>query len=207
MHETRNHSICLYNIMVSSHQSHTWEQRPLYLSTTPWSLLTNSIHETMDHSICLYNIMGEETMMLYRQIEWSLVSCMGLVRRDHDVVTMDHSICLYNIMVSSHQSHTWEQRPLYLSTTPWSLLTNSIHETMDHSICLCNIMVSSHQLYSWDHGPLYLSIQHHGLFSPRYSGRCSHVWDWWEETMMLYREIEWFLVSWIELVRRDHGVV
>jgi hypothetical protein len=28
-------------------------------------------------------------------------------------------------------------------TTPWSLLTNSIHETMDYSICLCNTMVST----------------------------------------------------------------
>jgi hypothetical protein len=100
----------------------------------------------------------------------------------------DHSICLYNTMVSSHQSHTWEQGPLYLSiqhhglfspitymrigttlsvyTTPWSLLINSMHETRNHSISLYNIMVSSHQLNAWDQEPLYLSIQHHGLFSP-----------------------------------------
>jgi hypothetical protein len=37
IHENRDHSICLCNTMVSSHQSHTWE--------------------TSDHSICLYNIM------------------------------------------------------------------------------------------------------------------------------------------------------
>jgi hypothetical protein len=105
-------------------------------------------------------------MVLYRQIEWSLLSCM----------------------VSSHQFYSWDQGPLYLSiqhhglflpipymrtgttlsvyTTPWSLLTNSIHETRDHSICLYNIMVSSHQSHTWDQEPLYLSIQHHGLFSP-----------------------------------------
>jgi hypothetical protein len=83
-------------------------------------------------------------MMLYREIECFLVSCIELVRR----------------------AHTWEQGPLYLSTTPWSLLTNSIHETMDHSICLCNIMVSSHQSHTWDQGLLYLPKQHHGLFSP-----------------------------------------
>jgi hypothetical protein len=130
----------------------------LSLYTTSWSLLTNPIHETSDHSICLYNIMvsshqshtwslvshvwdwWEETMVSHRQIEWSLVSCME-----------------------------WDW-------WPWFLLTNSIHETRDHSICLYNIMVSSHQSHTWDQWPLYLSI-------------------------------EWFLVSWIELVRRDHGVV
>jgi hypothetical protein len=45
----------------------------LSVYTTSWSLLTNHIHENRDHS-------------LYRQIEWSLVSCMELVRRDHGVV-------------------------------------------------------------------------------------------------------------------------
>ena len=167
IHENRGLSICLYNPMVSSHQLCAWDHGPLYLSiqyhdlfspipymrpgttlsvyTTPWSLLTNPIHETSDHSICLYN------------------------------------------MISSHQSHTWEQGPLYLSiqhhglfspitymrigttlsvyTTPWSLLTNAMHETRNHSISLYNIMVSSHKFYAWDQEPLYLSIQHHGLFS------------------------------------------
>jgi hypothetical protein len=56
----------------------------------------------------------------------------------------DHRpLCLYN-MVSSHQFHTWDQGPLSFYTTPWSLHTNSIHETRDHS----------------------QSMQHHGLFSP-----------------------------------------
>jgi hypothetical protein len=184
IHETRDHSICLYNTMASSHQSHTWDQWPFYLSiqhhglfspipymrtgttlsvyATPWFLLTNPIHETSDHSICLYNI-----------------------------------------MVSSHQSHTWEQGPLYLSmqhhrlfspipcmrpettlslyTTSCSLLTNPMHETRDHSICLCNTMVSSHQSHTWEQGPLYLS-------------------------MVLYRQIEWSLFSCMGLVRRNHGV-
>jgi hypothetical protein len=154
--------------MVSSHQSHTWEQGSLYLSiqhhglfspiicmrsgttlsvyTTPWSLLTNSIHETMDHSIY---------------------------------------------------------------TTSWSLLTNHIHENRDHSICLCNTVVSSHQSHTWDQGPLYLSIKPHGLFSPTLfiSGPWSHEYNWWEETMVLYRQIEWSLFSCMGLVRRDHGVV
>jgi hypothetical protein len=26
----------------------------------------------------------------------------------------------------------------------------------------------------------------------------SHVWDWWEETMVLHRQIEWSLVSCME---------
>jgi hypothetical protein len=162
MHEIRNHSICLYNIMVSSHQSHTWEQGPLYLS---------------------------KTMVLYRQIEWSLISCMELVRRDHGVVYSDRvvPVLLYGIGEKrpclSIQHHGLfspipYMRPgttLSVYTTSWSLLTNPIHETRDHSICLYNIMVSSHQ---------------------------SHTWD-----MMLYRQIKWFLFSCMELVRRDHDVV
>ena len=55
---------------------------------------------------------------------------------------------------------------LSVYTTPWSLFTNSMHETSKHSISIYNIMVSSHQLYASDQEPLYLSIQHHGLFSP-----------------------------------------
>jgi hypothetical protein len=191
-----DHSICLYNIIVSSQQSHTWAQGPLYLSTTPWFLLTKSIHETMDHSICLYNIMvsshqshtWDQGPLYLSTTPWSL-----LTNSIHE--TMDHSICLYNIMVYSHQSHTWDQGPLYLSiqhhglfspipymipgttlsvyTTSWSLLSNPIHETRGHSICLYNTMVSSHQPYSWDHGPLYLSMQHHDLFSPI----PFHTWD------------------------------
>jgi hypothetical protein len=114
----------------------------------------------------------EETMVLDRQIEWSLVSCMEWDWREE--IMMLHG--------------TWEQGPLYLSiqhhglfspilymrpgttlsvyTKSSSLLTNPIHENRDHSICLYNIMVSSHQSHTWEQGPLYLSIQHHGLFSP-----------------------------------------
>ena len=40
----------------------------------------------------------EETMLLYRQIEWSLVSCMKLVRRDHDVYTVVYGL-MYGIGV------------------------------------------------------------------------------------------------------------
>jgi hypothetical protein len=42
----------------------------------------------MDHSV-VHGLMcgqGGETMMLYKQIEWSLVSFMELVRRDHGVL-------------------------------------------------------------------------------------------------------------------------
>ena len=38
------------------------------------------------------------------------------------------------------------------------------------------------------------------------SGLWSHVWNWHEETMLLYRQIEWSLVSCMKLVRRDHDV-
>jgi hypothetical protein len=148
MHENRDHSICLYNNMVSSHQCHTWEQGP-----RDWWEETMVLHRQIEWSLvsCMEWNWWEEIMMLHRQIEWSMVSWIELVRRDHG------------------------------------------------SICLYNIMVSSHQLYAWDQEPLYLSIQYHGLFSP--------IPYMWEEIMMLHRQIEWSMVSWIELVRRDHGVV
>ena len=38
------------------------------------------------------------------------------------------------------------------------------------------------------------------------SGLWSHVWNWHEETMLLYRQIEWSLVSCMKLVRRNHDV-
>jgi hypothetical protein len=101
--------------------------------------------------------------------------------------TSEHSICVYYTVVSSHQFPIWDHGPLHLSiqhhglfspityirpgttlsvyTTPWSLLTNPIHETSDHSICLYNIMVSSPQSHTWEQGPFYLSIQHRDLFS------------------------------------------
>ena len=40
----------------------------------------------------------EETMLFYRQIEWSLVSCMKLVRRDHDAYTVIYGL-MYGIGV------------------------------------------------------------------------------------------------------------
>jgi hypothetical protein len=266
IYETRDHSICLYNTMVSYQQFHTWDHGPLYLSikhhdlfslipymrpgttlsvyTTSWSLSTLSTHKTMDHSVCLYITMVSSHQFsawdhhglfssvsctrpvsiicvyytivsshqfpiwdhgpLYLSIQhhglfsptlfmrpWTTLSVYTTswsLLTNHIHETRDHSVCLYNTMVSSHQSHTWDQWPLYLSiqhhglfspipymrtgttlsvyTTPWSLLTNSMHETRNHSISLYNIMVSSHQLYAWDQEPLYLSIQHHGLFSP-----------------------------------------
>ena len=169
IHENRDHSICLYNTVISSHQSHTWEQGSIYLSIQPHGLFSPTLFMRPWTTLSLYTT------------SWSL-----LTNPIHE--TRDHSISLYNTMVSSHQSHTWDQWPLYLSiqhdglfspipymrtgttlsvyTTPWSLLTNPIHENRDHSICLVNTMVSSHQFYSWDQGPLYLPIQHHGLFSP-----------------------------------------
>jgi hypothetical protein len=186
------HSICLYNTMVPFHQSHTWEQGPLYLSmqhhgffspipcmrtettlsvyTTSWSLLYNWWEETM----MLYRQIEwslvshvwdwwEETMVLHRQIEWSLVSCMGSIPYMRPVTI----ICVY--------------------ATSWSLLTNPMHENRNHYICLYNIRVSSHQSHTWEQACM--------------------VWDWWEEIMMLHRQIEWSLFSCMGLVRRDHDVV
>ena len=168
IHENRDHSICLCNTVISSHQSHTWEQGPLYLSIKPHGLFSPTL------------FMRPWTTLSVYTTSWSLLT-------NPIYETRDHSICLYNTMVSSHQSHTWDQWPLYLSiqhrlfspipymrtgttlsvyTTPWSLLTNPIHENRDHSICLYNTMISSHQSHTWEQGPLYLSIKPHGLFSP-----------------------------------------
>jgi len=165
-----DHSVFLYNIMVSSHQFHTWDHGPLYLSIQhhdDHGLFTNSIHETRDHSICLYNTMvssyqfhtwDQGSLSVYTT-PWSLF---------HQVHTWDHRpLCLYNTMVFSHQFQTcWPWTTIYVYTASWSLLTNSIHETRDHSICLYESTFSSHQFLTWEKGPLYLYIQHHGLFSP-----------------------------------------
>jgi hypothetical protein len=206
--------------MVSSHQLYSWNHGPLYLSIQHHDLFSPIPYMRPGTTLSAYaTIIGEkrpwwcidrysgpwshvcdwweETMMLYREIEWFLVSC---------IENRDHSICLFNTMVSSHQFYSWDQGPLYLPiqhhglfspipymrtgttlsvyATPWSLLTNSIHETRDHSICLYNTMVSSHQSHTWE------------------QGHC-----WWEETMVMYRQIEWSLVSCMWLVRRDHDVV
>ena len=160
IHEIRDHSICLYNTMVSYQQFHTWDHGPLYLSIKHHDLFS------------LIPYMRPGTTLSVYTTSWSL-STLSTHK------TMDHSVCLYITMVSSHQFSAWDHHGLFSSvsctrpvsilsvyTTTWSLLANSIYEIMDHFICLYNTMVSSHLLYSWDHGPLYLSIQHHGLFSP-----------------------------------------
>jgi hypothetical protein len=154
-HKTMDHSVCLYITMVSSHQFSAWDHRVVSVlmygigEKRPWCC----IDRWSGHWSHVWD-WWEETMVLYRQSgPWS--------------------------MVSYQPFYTWDQGPLYLSIqhhgllstipymrprttlsvykTPWSLLTNSIHETRDHSICLYNIMVS-----------------------------------------MLYRQIEWSMVSWIE---------
>jgi hypothetical protein len=194
---TMDHYICLYSIMVSSHQFHTWEQGPLLLSIR--------FH------------------VLFSTIPY---------------MKKGTPLSIYNTMISSHRFHTRDQGPLYLPihyhglflpiiymrtwttlslyTTPWSLLTNSIHEIMDHSICLYNTIVSSHQLYTWDHGPLYLSIQHHCLFSPiiymrpwttlclyntMVSSHQFHTWD--QESLSVYTT-PWSLLTSFIHETRDH---
>ena len=108
----------LYNTMVSSHQFYTWDQGPLSVYATSWSLLTNSIHKFIS---------------LYMQ-HHGLFTPIPYMRPGT-------TFFLYNTMVSSHQFYTWDQGPLSVYATSWSLLTNSIHKFIS------------------------LSIQHHGLFS------------------------------------------
>jgi hypothetical protein len=132
--------------------------------------------------------------MMY--IQWSMVSCMYLVRRDHDVYTVVYGLmyetgekrpwccidrvvyCLMYTMVSSHQFHTWDHRPL----------------------CIY-IMVFSHQFHTWDQGPLYLYTT---------------TWSLHANSMVSYMELvrrdhdveltEWSMVSCIKLVWRNHDV-
>jgi hypothetical protein len=160
---------------------------PLSVYATSWSLLTNPIPY----------MRPEETMMLYRQIEWSLVSHVWDWWEETMVLHRQIEWSLVSCMVW----YWWEEnmvlhRQIEWSMVSWIELWRRDHG--NHSISLYSIMVSSHQLYAWDQDPLYLSIQHHGLFSPI---KCM------KETMVLHREIEWSLVSCIELVRRDHDVV
>jgi hypothetical protein len=93
--------------MVFSHQFHTWDQGPLYLYTTTWSLHANSIHEIID-----YSMRRDHDVEL---TEWSMVSCIKLVWRNHDVYTVVHGLmyesgekrpwCIYRV-VYGHLSFT-----------------------------------------------------------------------------------------------------
>ena len=141
-----DHSICLYNTMISSNQSHTWDQGPLYLSMQHHGLFSPIPYMRPMTTLSVYT-----TSSL-------------LINPIHE--NRDHSICLYNTMVSSYQSHTWEQGALYLSIQHHGLFSPILFMRSGTTLCLYNTMVSSHQFYSWDQEPLYLSIQHHGLFSP-----------------------------------------
>jgi hypothetical protein len=231
---TMDHYICLYSIMVSSHQFHTWEQGPLLLSIRFHVLFSPIPYMKKETPLSIYNTMisshrfhTRDQGPLYLPIHyhglflpiiymrtWTTLSLYTtpwslLTNSIHEI--MDHSICLYNTVVSSHQFHTWDQGSLSVYTTPWSLLTNFIHETMDHS----------------------LSIQHYGLFSPVsymspvttlsvYTTPSSHLGisekrPWccidrvlyglelvWTDHDVVYTE--WSMVSCMELAWRDHVV-
>jgi hypothetical protein len=133
-----------YNIMVSSQQSHTWDQ---------------------GHSICLQHH-GLFSPTLFMRL-WTTLSVYTTSWSHRVVPGLMYGIgekrpwCCIDRQSGpwSHVWDWWEETMMYMRpgttlsaySTPWSLLTNSIHETMDHSICLYNIMVSSHQssMVSW----------------------------------------------------------
>ena len=115
-------------------------RRPWTTLCTSWSLHTNLIHETIDHSV--------------NSTSWSL-----LINSIYE--TMDHSV--YNTMVSSHQFHTWDQGPLYLSIQHHGLFSPVSYMRPGTTLSVYNNMVSSCQFHTWDHRPLYI---HHGLFTP-----------------------------------------
>jgi hypothetical protein len=124
-------------------------------------LHTKSIHETTDHSICLYATPWSLASSNHETMDHCLsMQHHGLTNSIHE--TMDHY--LYNTDNHGLFSPIPYMKPdttLSVYTTPWSPLINSIHETRDH----------------------YLYIQHHGLFFTK-----SIIENWWEETMVLYRQ-------------------
>ena len=138
IHETRDHSICLYNTMVSYQQFHSWDHGPLYLSIKHHDLFS------------LIPYMRPVTTLSVYTTSWSLST----------LSTQDHGpLCL-----SMH--HHGFFSPIQCMRSPWPLLISLMHKTSEHSICVYYTVFSSRQFHIWDHGPLYLSIQHHGLFSP-----------------------------------------
>jgi hypothetical protein len=158
-------------------ESHTWDQGPFYLSIqhhglfspipcmrpvttlsvyTTSALVTNPIHEKRDHSICLYNTMVSSYQSLPGLMHWICE------KRPWCCIDRHSGPC-------SHVCDWWEETMvLYRQMTTLSvyttssLLTNPIHENSDHSICIYNTMVSSHQCHTWEKGPLYLV---HGLMN------------------------------------------
>ena len=101
--------------------------------------------------------------VLYRQIKWFLFSCIGLVRRDHDVVLTDRVVpgLMYGI---------GEKRP-------WCCI--------DRQSGPCS------HVWDWQEETMVLHRHRvvHGLMNrvgekkpwcciDRQSGPCSHVWDW-----------------------------
>jgi hypothetical protein len=138
---TMDHYICLYSIMVSSHQFHTWEQEPLLLSIR-FHVLFSTIPYMKKGSQHVWN-WCEKTMVLYRQIEWSTKTVWSHVwtwwKRDHGVVYTDSDPWSHGLL-HTNSIHETTDHSIYLYTTPWSLASSN-HETMDHC----------------------LSIQHHGL--------------------------------------------
>jgi hypothetical protein len=138
-------TLSVYNTMVSSHQLYSWDHGPLYAYAT-WCC----IDRYNGHWFHVWD-WWEETMVLDRQIEWSLVSCMVW---DWWEEIMMHgffsptlfmrpwtTLCLCNTMVSSYQSHTWEQGPLYLSIQHHGLFSSILFMRPGTTLCLYNTMV------------------------------------------------------------------
>jgi hypothetical protein len=107
--DSRDHSICLYNTSVSSHQLYTWDHGPLYLSIQHHGLFSLITYMRTGTSLSVYNTMVSS----------------------HQLYSWDHGPLYLSIQHHGLFSPIPYMRPgttLSVNTTSWSLLTNPIHE-------------------------------------------------------------------------------
>ena len=148
-----------------------------------WSHVLNWCEETMMYRV-VYGLMygiGMKRPCCCIQIEWSLVSCMKLVRKDHDVYTewsmvscmelvwRDHGVVdrvVHGLIYGISEKRPW----CWIDSGLWSHVLNWCEETMMYiqwSMVSCmNLVRRDHDVYT-----------------------------------------EWSMVSCMKLVRRDHDVV
>ena len=134
----------VYNSMVSSNQFYTRDQGPLYLPIHYHGLFLPILYMRIWTTLSLYTT------------TWSL-----LTNHIHEI--MDHSIYLYNTMISSHQFHTWDQGPLYLSIQHHCLFSPIIYMRPGTTLYIHHGLFSP---VSYMRPGTTLSIQQHGLFTP-----------------------------------------
>jgi hypothetical protein len=143
----------------------------------------------------VYNSMVSETMMLYRQRvgERSMVSCMELVWRDHDVAYTEVWTYVWNWWEETMMLHRLRVVPVLMHRIgvkrPWCCIERewSLVHTWDHRpLCIYNIMVFSHQFQTIEHSV--------------------YTTSWSLLTNSIHETIDHSLYIQHHVVERDHGV-